>query len=87
MSIKLANFDKYAISECPFISCQNLASMLVGRVFTCQNYHFGKHAAWSRVFVSCQKFDFGKYVRWQCLSVCLSVCLFVRKFHKISRAI
>ena len=34
MSIILANFGKYAISDCPFITCQNLilASMFVGRV-------------------------------------------------------
>ena len=39
MSVILANFGKYAISDCPFITCQNLilASMFVGRVclFVC----------------------------------------------------
>ena len=33
MSVILANFGKYAISDCPFI--------------TCQNYHFGKYVRWS----------------------------------------
>ena len=33
MSIMLANFGKYAISDCPFITCQNL--------------HFGKYVRWS----------------------------------------
>ena len=34
ITITLANFGKYAISDCPFITCQNLilASMFVGRV-------------------------------------------------------
>ena len=34
MSVILANFGKYAISDCPFITCQNLilASMFVGHV-------------------------------------------------------
>ena len=43
MSIILANFGKYAISDCPFITCQNLqflASMFVCRFVTCQNFQF-----------------------------------------------
>ena len=39
ISVILANLGKYAISDCPFITCQNLilASMFVGRVclFVC----------------------------------------------------
>ena len=74
MSIILANFGKYPISDCPFIiTCQNLilASMMVGHVFTCQNYHFGKYVGWSCLsvclFVTCQNYHFGKYVCWSCL--------------------
>ena len=63
MSVILANFGKYAISDCPFITCQNL--------------HFGKYVRWSCLFVTCQNYHFGKYVRWSCLFVCLSVCLSV----------
>ena len=75
MSIILANFGKYAISDCLFI--------------TCQNYHFGKYVGWSCLllakiyilasmfvghvclfvclFVTCRNLHFGKYVRWSCL--------------------
>ena len=68
--IILANFGKYAISDCLFITCQNLilASMFVGRV--CY-YYLPKFTFWQ----VCSLVVF----------VCLSVCLFVRKFHKISR--
>ena len=58
--IILGNFGKYAISDCPFITCQNLqflASMFVCRFVTCQNFE-----------------EICKYVRLSvCLSVSLSV--------------
>ena len=83
MTIISANFGKYAISDCPFITCQNL--------------HFGKYVRWSCLLLAkitilvsmlvghvclsvcyyLPKLPFGKYVRWSCLSVCLFVCLFV----------
>ena len=72
--IILANFGKYAISDCLFI-CLSVCYL--------PKFTFGKYVRWSCLFVTCQ--NFGKYVRWSCLFVCLLVCLFVRKFHKISR--
>ena len=62
MTIVLVNFGKYAISDCPFITCQNL--------------HFGKYVRLSVCYLP--KFTiFGKYVRLSgCLSVCLLVCQF-----------
>ena len=73
MSVILANFGKYAISDCPFITCQNLilASMFVGHVC----YYLPKFTFWQVCSL----------VVFVCLFVCLSVCLFVRKFHRISK--
>ena len=63
--IILGNFGKYAISDCLFITCQKVCSLVV--FVTCQNVYLPKFTFW-----------FGKYVRWSCLLlVCLSVCLFI----------
>ena len=90
MSIILANFGKYAISDCPFITCQNLilASMFVGHVCYLPKLPFWQVCSLV-VFVTCQNLILASmfvgrvclfvitYVGWSCLSVCLSVCLFV----------
>ena len=61
MSIILANFGKYAISDCPFI--------------TCQNYHFGKYVGWSCLLLAKIWFwQVCSLVVFVCLSVCLFVC-------------
>ena len=79
--IILANFGKYAISDCLFIclllaKITILASMFVGHVclfVTCQNFQFWQVCSFDRFFVTCQNvitcqnLHFGKYVRWSCL--------------------
>ena len=71
--IILANFGKYAISDCLFIclllaKIYILASMFVGRV------------------CYLPKFNFGKYVGWSCLSVCLFVRKF-HKISRMTQSI
>ena len=60
MSVILANFGKYAISDCPFI--------------TCQNYHFGKYVGWSCLLLAKIWFwQVCSLVVFVCLFVCLFV--------------
>ena len=63
MSIILANFGKYAISDCPFITCQNF-----------QFWQVCSSDGLSVCLLLAKIFNFGKYVR---LTVCLFVCLSV----------
>ena len=86
--VELDSFKPYLFifdADLLLVTCQNLASMLIGRVFLSVCY-LPKFTFWQVcslvvflcLFVTCQNLHFGKYVRWSCLSV----CLFVWKFHK-----
>ena len=60
MSIISLNFGKYAISDCPFITCQNL--------------HFGKYVRWSCLLLLAKIYILASmFVGRVCLSVCLFV--------------
>ena len=80
--VELDSFKPYLFifdADLLLVTCQNLASMLIGRVFLsvclllAKNLHFGKYVRWS-CFSVCY---LPKFTFWKVCSLVVFVCLFV----------